>query len=229
MARRRRGVPHVMAYWWKSPSSARWAASTSTSGGRKFGMPWARLMPPCWLFTRVISRMTDSVNPCTRFEIIPQALPAAGDGGDDGDLVGAPEGGLEPVQEAHVLLVHVHVDEPPDLAGAVEHPVADAGVLALEVRDDARHRVALGVDLGGPLRDGAERSGNTHEHGHVLLPAGAPASRSAARARARPRTSIARATPVSTPGPRHAICSSTIRSGGSQRGRPPGRAGAEGA
>src|SRR5262245_15322436 len=32
-------------------------------------MPWARLMPPCSRHTRVISRITDSVNPCTRLEI----------------------------------------------------------------------------------------------------------------------------------------------------------------
>ena len=69
MARRRPGVPHVMAYWWKSPSSARCAASMTARGGGKFGIPWARLTPPCWATTRVISRMTDSVNPWTRREI----------------------------------------------------------------------------------------------------------------------------------------------------------------
>src|ERR671925_62381 len=61
MARRRLGVPHVIAYWWKSPSIARCAASSSSGGGEKFGIPWARLTPPSWLTTRVISRMTDSV------------------------------------------------------------------------------------------------------------------------------------------------------------------------
>src|SRR5712691_4034121 len=70
MARRSDGVPQVIAYWWKSPSMARWAASTSSRGGGKLGMPWARLMPSYWLLTRVISRMTDSVKPCTRLEII---------------------------------------------------------------------------------------------------------------------------------------------------------------
>src|SRR3989304_5798895 len=33
MARRRRGVPQVIAYWWKSPSTARGAASSSSRGG----------------------------------------------------------------------------------------------------------------------------------------------------------------------------------------------------
>src|SRR3990172_3279787 len=69
MARRRLGVPQVIAYWWKSPSMARWAASSSSRGGGKSGIPCARLTPPCWLTTRVISRMTDSVKPWTRREI----------------------------------------------------------------------------------------------------------------------------------------------------------------
>ena len=56
-------MPQVIAYWWKSPSMARWAASMSSRGGLKFGIPWARLMPSYWLLTRVISRITDSVNP----------------------------------------------------------------------------------------------------------------------------------------------------------------------
>src|SRR5688500_13549311 len=90
MARRSRGVPHVIAYWWKSPSSARWAASTSARGGGKFGIPWARLIPSYWLFTRVISRMTDSVKPWTRFEI--------------------PIIGREPLREHHVALNGIHGD-----------------------------------------------------------------------------------------------------------------------
>src|SRR3989304_4614399 len=49
---------------------ARWAASRSSLGGAKLGIPWARLTPPYWLLTRVISRITDSVNPWTRLEIM---------------------------------------------------------------------------------------------------------------------------------------------------------------
>ncbi len=63
-------MPQVIAYWWKSPSIARWAASISSRGGGKFGIPWARLMPSYWLLTRVISRITDSVKPWTRLEIM---------------------------------------------------------------------------------------------------------------------------------------------------------------
>src|SRR5262245_41333805 len=69
MARRSPGAPQVIAYWWKSPSRARCAASTTAAGGAKFGIPWARLTPPYWSQTRVISRITDSVNPCTLLEI----------------------------------------------------------------------------------------------------------------------------------------------------------------
>src|SRR5215467_15468626 len=118
MARRSRGAPQVIAYWWKSPSSARWAASTSSRGGGKLGMPWARLMPSCSLLTRVISRITDSVKPCTRLEIMwvpsgkhdvaldrPRTLSPAGDGRDDRDLVTLLERGGCALEESDVLLV----------------------------------------------------------------------------------------------------------------------------
>src|SRR5262245_60784854 len=140
MARRRRGAPHVIAYWWKSPSRARWAAATSSAGGGKSGIPCARLIPPCSSLTRVISRMTDSVNAWTRLEItrdVPtgeptgRRSPAAGDGGHDGHVVAGLEGGLAAVQEADVLLVDVHVDEPPQLARLVDQALAHAGELAL--------------------------------------------------------------------------------------------------
>src|SRR3954470_13917532 len=125
MARRRLGAPHVTAYWWKSPSSARCAASISACGGRKFGMPWARLTPPCCMTTRVISRMTDSVNPWTRCEI--GRLAASGDGRHDGHLVAVLQRGGLVVQKADVLLVHVDVDEAPQLAGLVQQPLAQPG------------------------------------------------------------------------------------------------------
>src|SRR5690554_2748529 len=66
MARRRRGEPHVMAYWLMSARIASQAASLMTSGAGKSGKPWARLMAPASLATRVISRITDSVKPCVR-------------------------------------------------------------------------------------------------------------------------------------------------------------------
>src|SRR6266436_2453220 len=64
---------------------ARCAASSNSGGGGKFGMPCARLIPPYWSLTRVISRITDSVNPCTRREIIGRG---AGSGENDVALDG---------------------------------------------------------------------------------------------------------------------------------------------
>src|SRR4029450_22041 len=159
MARRSRGVPQVIAYWWKSPSKARWAASTSSRGGGKLGIPWARLMPSCWLFTRVISRMTDSVNPCTRCEIpimtaapsapgsARRALPASRDGGHDRHGVASLQRGLGALEEADVLLVHVDIDEAAQLAALVEEPLAQSWELALEILDDGGHGVARGPGL----------------------------------------------------------------------------------
>src|SRR5256885_487775 len=42
------------------------AASFRTSGAGKLGNPWARLIAPCSLASRVMPRITDSVKPCVR-------------------------------------------------------------------------------------------------------------------------------------------------------------------
>src|ERR1035438_3740496 len=55
-----------MAYWFTSARMAATAASLSSSGAGKLGKPWARLMAPCSLASRVIPRMTDSVKPWVR-------------------------------------------------------------------------------------------------------------------------------------------------------------------
>ena len=60
-AMRRPGVPQVIAYWLTSSCMARQAASLSSPGAGKSGKPCARLIAPCRLATRVMSRMTDSV------------------------------------------------------------------------------------------------------------------------------------------------------------------------
>src|SRR5687767_3189523 len=144
MARRRDGVPHVIAYWWKSPSMARCAASRSSFGGAKFGMPWARLTPPCWFTTRVISRMTDSVKPCTRSDMrLMAASAASGDRGHDGHLVAVLERGGARLQEADVLLVDVDVDEAPQGARLVDEPLLETGELALEVGEHLVHGITL--------------------------------------------------------------------------------------
>ena len=61
MASRSRLAPQVMAYWLMSERIAAMAASFKTWGVAKLGKPWARLMAPCSLASRVIPRMTDSV------------------------------------------------------------------------------------------------------------------------------------------------------------------------
>src|SRR5690554_1812452 len=76
MARRRRGEPHVMAYWLMFARIASQAASLITSGAGKSGKPWARLMAPVSLATRVISRITDSVKPCVRRAVRGEGLGA---------------------------------------------------------------------------------------------------------------------------------------------------------
>src|SRR5204863_4403900 len=59
-------APHVTAYWLMSALMAAHAASLITSGAGKSGKPCDRLTPPCRSLSRVISRMTDSVN-CVAF------------------------------------------------------------------------------------------------------------------------------------------------------------------
>src|SRR6185503_19351714 len=55
-------APHVIAYWLMSDVMARHAASLIASGAAKSGYPCERLMAPCLAASRVISRMTLSVN-----------------------------------------------------------------------------------------------------------------------------------------------------------------------
>src|SRR5262245_12319676 len=59
-------APHVTAYWLTSSSIAAMAAALTASGAGKSGNPCDRLTPPWRSLSRVISRMTDSVN-CVAF------------------------------------------------------------------------------------------------------------------------------------------------------------------
>src|SRR4030095_13447616 len=68
IASRSDGDPHVIAYWLTSPWIAAAAAFFIGSGMGKSGKPWARLIAPCWCASRVISRMTLSVNVAVRSE-----------------------------------------------------------------------------------------------------------------------------------------------------------------
>src|SRR6266699_5210825 len=59
-------APQVMAYWLMSSAMALRAASLISSGAAKSGNPWDRLTARCFKASRVISRITDSVN-CSAF------------------------------------------------------------------------------------------------------------------------------------------------------------------
>src|SRR5258708_5153808 len=61
MASRKFCAPHVIAYWLTSASIAAFAASFSSCGHAKSGKPCARLIASCWIASRVMSRITDSV------------------------------------------------------------------------------------------------------------------------------------------------------------------------
>src|SRR6266496_4873332 len=60
-----------------SPRIAAHAASFIGSGIGKSGKPWARLIAPYWFATRVISRMTDSVNVEARCAVVIIVCPLA--------------------------------------------------------------------------------------------------------------------------------------------------------
>src|SRR2546430_365572 len=62
MASRSGFAPQVMAYWLMSSAMALRAASLISSGAAKSGNPCDRLTAPYFIASRVISRMTDSVN-----------------------------------------------------------------------------------------------------------------------------------------------------------------------
>src|SRR5919108_4966236 len=146
MAPRRPGVPHVIAYWWKSPSIARWAASISS---------WIR-------FGGNVSRTRVRV-------IVTTLLSSSRDGGHDRDRVAVLQRRLAAVHEPDVFLVHVDVDEAPQLPALVHQPLLQTGKLALEIGHDVVHGCPLGRDLGVALRHLAQGGGNANRHRHRRL------------------------------------------------------------
>src|SRR5215470_127384 len=96
--------------------------------------------------------------------------PASGDGRDDRDLIAGLERGLGALQEADVFLVDVEVDEAAHLPAIVHETLFEPGILLLEIVDQPPHRIGGGLHLGLPLRQGAERCRNSHEHGHITSP-----------------------------------------------------------
>src|SRR6478752_6605447 len=94
------------------------------------------------------------------------AWSAAGDRGQHDDLVAVAEPGLEAAEEPDVLVVDVDVDEPAQVA-AVEQPVLEPGVVALQVVDQraqvgalAAHRL-LAVGVGA--QDGRDADLDGHQ------------------------------------------------------------------
>src|SRR5713101_1763358 len=92
---------------------------------------------------------------------------APGDGGNDRDLIAVLEHRLLRLEEPDVLLVHVDIDEAPQLTRLVHEPFLQPGELALQVLHETLHRVALGLDLGVALRERAERGRDPYEHRHA--------------------------------------------------------------
>src|SRR4051794_23007912 len=62
MASRKSRAPQVIAYWLTSSAIACMATRLMSSGAAKSGKPCERLTAPCLIASRVISRITDSVN-----------------------------------------------------------------------------------------------------------------------------------------------------------------------
>src|SRR5918999_5446663 len=54
---------------------------------------------------------------------------------------------VEPLGETNVLVAHIDIDEPPDLARVVEDAGRDAGVVGVQIGDDLAERISRGLDL----------------------------------------------------------------------------------
>src|SRR6185503_17240604 len=68
IASRKSFEPQVIAYWFTSASIASIALRLISAGAAKSGKPCDRLTAPCFKASRVISRITDSVNELAFFE-----------------------------------------------------------------------------------------------------------------------------------------------------------------
>src|SRR3989449_4943321 len=99
--------------------------------------------------------------------IVSTGSTAPGDGGNDRDLVAILERGLLRLEEPDVLLVHVDVDEAPQLARLVDEPFLQPGELALQVLHEALHRLTPRLDLGVALCERAEWGRDPYEHRHA--------------------------------------------------------------
>src|SRR5262249_55136874 len=75
-------APQVIAYWLISSEMACRAASLIASGAAKSGKPWDKFTALCFSASRVISRITDSVNCSALAEIMRREISAIVDSGE---------------------------------------------------------------------------------------------------------------------------------------------------
>ena len=90
----------------------------------------------------------------------------AGDGREDGHRVAVLDRGLQAAEEAHVLVVEVHVDETAQLL-AVDQALAQAAVGGVQVVRAARPGCAGPLDRLGAAGVAAQDRGDANLNGHV--------------------------------------------------------------
>ena len=116
---------------------------------------------------------------------------AAGEGGDEGDLVAGGEAGGFAVERIDLDLVHVHADVGGELALGVADLGAEAGELGIEVIHDLAQIPADGAHAHAVAHEVAEGGGDIDVDGHRLClavgPIGAIGLWSGSRRRARGR------------------------------------------
>src|SRR2546421_12521823 len=97
----------------------------------------------------------------------PARLPAAGDSGDDGQVVVLADRGLQPLTEPDVGVVQVDVDDLAQLSAAVVEAIAKTGIAGLEIVERLGDGAAVHLDLGLALGEPAQRSGHPDGDCHV--------------------------------------------------------------
>src|ERR1700759_5301982 len=93
---------------------------------------------------------------------------ASGHRGQHGDGVAVLDRRLQTPEEAHVLVVQVHVHEPAQ-AAVGDQPVTQAAVLRVDVLDELTERGTCAFHLLGAVRVGAQDRRDTDLDGHSKL------------------------------------------------------------
>src|SRR5215217_5691699 len=102
---------------WSHVVSANAVSRSQRGRSSGWGRRWKRAVP----------RVASMFSPSTSRNVRRSPISAAGDGGEDDDLVAVGDRGLEAAEEAHVLVVDVDVDEAAEVA-VLDQPVLEAGV-----------------------------------------------------------------------------------------------------